>query len=245
MITPEAGGAPSAPPAPRMTAVVAFDLDGTLVDSVPDLAYCLGHALAALGFAAPSEADTHAWVGDGVDELVRRALAHAVRLDDAADRVADVPEPLVQKALDAFSRCYAEHLFVRSRLYPGVVETLDALSDRGVRVCCVTNKRVRYANALLEQAALLDRFELVIGGDSLPEKKPSPMPLVAAAERLGVAPSAATYVGDSHHDLDAARAAGWGFVWVSYGYRELSAAELGGAPRIDSLPELIGLLDVR
>lgn len=251
MIRPKTGGAISAPPAPDTTTVVAFDLDGTLVDSAPDLAYCLGRALESLGFAAPSEADTRAWVGDGVDELVRRALARAVPLDHAPERRAqagsgaDAIEPLVKPALEAFSRCYADHLFVRSRLYPGVVETLDALAARRVRLCCVTNKRIRYANALLEQAGLLDRFELVIGGDSVPEKKPSPMPLVAAAEQLGIEPSNATYVGDSHHDLNAARAAGWRFVWVSYGYRQLSAAELAGAPAIGSLPELLDTLRAR
>ncbi|MFS8607266.1 MAG: phosphoglycolate phosphatase [Gammaproteobacteria bacterium] len=249
MIRPHSGGAAPAPPALDSATVVAFDLDGTLVDSAPDLAYCLGQALESLGFAAPSEADTRAWVGDGVNELARRALANARPLAGSA---AQRPSPgsgdfetLVETTLDAFSRCYADNLFVRSRLYPGVVETLDALAARGVRLCCVTNKRIRFANALLEQADLLDRFELVIGGDSVPEKKPSPMPLDAAAERLGVAPSSAVFVGDSHQDLAAARAAGWRFVWVSYGYRQLSAAELGGAAAIDSLPELLDKLGAR
>jgi len=249
LIRPDSGGAAHAPPALDTATVVAFDLDGTLVDSAPDLAYCLGSALESQGFAAVSEADTRAWVGDGVNELVRRALAHAVPLDGGLAQRSrpgtDAFERLVETVLDEFSRCYADNLFVRSRLYPGVIETLDALSARGVRLCCVTNKRIRFANALLEQAGLLRRFEVVIGGDSVPERKPSPMPLNAAAERLGVAPSSAVFVGDSHQDLAAARAAGWRFVWVSYGYRQLSAAELGDAAAIDSLPELIDKLGAR
>jgi phosphoglycolate phosphatase len=217
--------------------VLAFDLDGTLVDSAPDLSFCLGQALEAAGFRAPTEADTRSWIGDGVEELIRRALEHGVACGSTA--AASNVEALVTSTLEAFSRCYAENLFVRSTLYPGAVETLDALRARGLRLCCVTNKRVRYANALLEEAGLRDRFEVVIGGDSVPEKKPSPMALDAAASRLGIPAAAAVFVGDSHHDMHAARAAGWRFVWASYGYRTIAPAELDAELTIDALPELI------
>ena len=130
------------------TSVLAFDLDGTLVDSVPDLAYSLGRALEAQGFRAPTEDETRSWVGDGVEELVRRALAHAVPLDVSGATPSDdsqaarddaASEALVAAVLDAFSRCYADNLFVRSRLYRGVVEALDTLRSRGFRLCCVTS----------------------------------------------------------------------------------------------------------
>lgn len=251
------------------TSVLAFDLDGTLVDSIPDLAYSLGYALEAHGFRAPSEDETRAWVGDGVEELVRRALAHAVPLDIGggstpnaspeaerdlhspstaaasdphAGTVDEAHEHLVTPVLEAFSRCYAENLFVRSRLYPGVVEALDTLRKRGFRLCCVTNKRLAYANDLLEQAGILDRFELVIGGDSLPEKKPSPMPLLAATERLGVAPAEMAFVGDSPQDMLAARAAGCVFVWASYGYQHIAPQERDAALTIGAVPELVEAL---
>src|SRR5690606_14233443 len=131
----------------------------------------------------------------------------------------------------------------RTRLYPGVPETLDALRGRGVRLACVTNKRLRFAEALLDQAGLLDRFELVLGGDSVAERKPSPMLLHAAAERLRIQPAVAAYVGDSYHDMHAAEAAGWRFVWVTYGYRQIPSDELVAAFAIDSMPELAERLD--
>ncbi len=114
-------------------------------------------------------------------------------------------------------------MFVRSRLYEGVPETLAALRERGMRLACITNKREHFARAVLEQAGILTRFALVIGGDTLRLKKPEPLPLYTAAERLGAAPEESIMVGDSHHDLHAAVAAGFAFVWASYGY----CADLG------------------
>jgi len=215
--------------------VLAFDLDGTLVDSVPDLNYCLGEAFESLGLARSTERDTRDWVGDGVEELVRRGLERSVPPAEA--------DALVSTAIERFSACYARNLYVRSRLYPGVAETLDELRARGIRLACVTNKRLRFAEALLAQAALLDRFELVLGGDSVPEKKPSPMLLDTAAARLGIAPDVAVYVGDSYHDMHAAQAAGWRFVWASYGYRQIPRDELVAKLTIDALPQLAERLD--
>jgi phosphoglycolate phosphatase len=143
--------------------------------------------------------------------------------------------------LAAFSTCYRRNLFERSELYPTVETTLDNLRARGIRICCVTNKRHAFSEALLREAGLRDRFELVIGGDSLPEKKPSPLPLKVAAQELGVAPTSATLVGDSPQDLRAARAAGFGFVFASYGYGKVDAAELGSSPRIARFAEIESL----
>lgn len=215
--------------------VLAFDLDGTLVDSVPDLNHCLGEAFESLGLEPSTERDTRAWVGDGVEELVRRGLERTVPPAEATD--------LLAAAIERFSACYADNLYVRTRLYPGVLETLDALRGQGLRLACVTNKRLRFAEALLDQAGFLDRFELVLGGDSVPERKPSPMLLHAAAERLGIAPAVAAYVGDSYHDMYAAQAAGWRFVWVTYGYRQIPRDELVAAFSIDAMPELAKRLD--
>jgi phosphoglycolate phosphatase len=222
--------------------LIAVDLDGTLVDSAPDIAHCLGRALASLGFAAPGEARTRGWIGDGIEILIARALADA---QGTPRHVAAPPargdDRLHADALAAFLACYAENLFVRSRLYPEVGATLDALVARGIRLCCITNKRAGFCEPLLELAGIRDRFELVLGGDSLPEKKPSPLPLTCAAQTLGIAPTQAALVGDSIQDLRAARAAGFAFVWATYGYCRISATELGTVPRIERFADLIPL----
>jgi phosphoglycolate phosphatase len=221
--------------------LLAIDLDGTLVDSAPDIAHCLGRALEAVGFEAPGEACTRVWIGDGLETLIGRALAHAAR---SAGRAPDGlrPEERHEAALRTFLDCYRDNLFVRSRLYPGVADTLDALRARGLTLCCITNKRFAFSETLLTQAGVRDRFALLLGGDSLPEKKPSPLPLLAAAERLGVAPSAATLVGDSHQDLRAARSAGYGFILATYGYGKVDETEAGAAPRIRKFADLGALL---
>jgi phosphoglycolate phosphatase len=219
----------------RKVKLLAIDLDGTLVDSAPDIAHCLGSALAAIGYPQPGEARTRVWIGDGLEVLIARAIAHGGgTLHDSISSA----ESRHQAALAAFLTCYAENLFVRSRLYPDVVATLDVLRERGVRLCCVTNKRFSFSEQLLVRAGIRDRFELLLGGDSLAEKKPSPLPLRVAAETLGVAPSAAALVGDSHQDLRAARAAGYGFVLASYGYGKIDETELASSPRIRTFADL-------
>ena len=220
--------------------LLAIDLDGTLVDSAPDIAHCLGAALEAIGYTPPGEARTRVWIGDGLEALLSRAIAHA-----GGEREPTASSEARHKAaLAAFLACYRDNLFVRSRLYPGVVETLDALRARGLKLCCVTNKRYAFSHELLVEAGIRDYFEPLLGGDSLPEKKPSPLQLKVAAQTLGVAPSAAVLVGDSHQDLRAARAAGYGFVLASYGYGKIDETELAGSPRIRSfadLPAALGL----
>jgi phosphoglycolate phosphatase len=219
--------------------LLALDLDGTLVDSAPDIAHCLGTALEAIGYPAPGEVRTRVWIGDGLETLIARAIAHGSGTQGESTPGGDTRH---KAALAAFLACYADNLFVRSRLYPSVLPTLEKLRTRGYRLCCITNKRFAFSDKLLVQAGIRDRFELLLGGDSLPEKKPSPLPLKTAAEALGIAPSAATLVGDSHQDLRAARGAGFGFVLASYGYGKVDETELGTSPRIQdftALPETL------
>ena len=226
----------------RKLELLALDLDGTLVDSAPDIAHCLGAALEAIGYPQPGEARTRAWIGDGLETLIARAIAHSGARHGSPLN----GEARHKAALAAFLACYAENLFVRSRLYPGVRSTLDALRADGYRLCCITNKRYSFSQELLVQAEIRDHFELLVGGDSLAEKKPSPLPLSVAAETLGVAAGAAVLVGDSHQDLRAARSAGFGFVLASYGYGKIDETELGASPRIrgfDELPGSIAALD--
>jgi phosphoglycolate phosphatase len=226
----------------RGIGLLAIDLDGTLVDSAPDIAHCLGCALEAVGFPAPGEARTRAWVGDGLETLIARALAAASAAHGAAAPQSASAEERHPAALRAFLACYGDNLFVRSRLYPGVADTLDRLLARGIRLACITNKRHSFSEALLDQAGILDRFELLLGGDSLPEKKPSPLPLTAAASTLGVDARAAALVGDSHQDMRAARGAGYQFIFASYGYGKVDETEAGAAPRIQRFAELTELL---
>jgi phosphoglycolate phosphatase len=223
---------------PRHIKLLAIDLDGTLVDSAPDIAHCLGAALEAVGFAAPGEARTRVWVGDGLETLIARALAHATQANDAARP----GERVHAAALDAFLACYRDNLFVRSRLYPEVAATLDGLLARGIRLCCITNKRHAFSEALLTSAGVRDRFELVLGGDSLAQKKPSPLQLDTAAGTLGVAASASMLLGDSHQDLRAARSAGYAFVFASYGYGKVDETELDTSPRIARFAQIATLV---
>jgi phosphoglycolate phosphatase len=220
--------------------LLAIDLDGTLVDSAPDIAHCLGRALEAIGYAPPGEARTRVWIGDGLETLIARAIAHG-----GGERDATLSgEARHKAALAAFLACYRDNLFVRSRLYPGVKETLDELRALKLKLCCITNKRYAFSHELLVAAGIRDYFEPLIGGDSLPEKKPSPLQLKVAAETLGVNPSASVLVGDSHQDLRAARAAGYGFVLASYGYGKIDETELGASPRIRSFADLPASLGV-
>ena len=233
---------PAPPPllSTRKIELLAVDLDGTLVDSAPDIAHCLGSALEAVGYTRPGESRTRVWIGDGLETLIARALSHASQTETAAagSPAFATAEARHRAALDAFLACYGSNLFSRSRLYPDALATLDALRNRGLRLCCITNKRFSFSEQLLAQAGVLGRFELLLGGDSLPEKKPHPLPLNVAAERLGIPAAAAALVGDSHQDLRAARSAGYAFVLASYGYGKIDETELADSPRIRKFAEL-------
>ena len=218
--------------APRM---ILIDLDGTLVDSVPDLAFCVDEMMRRLGREPYGEDRVRDWVGNGVERLVRRALIG--RLEGEPD------EDEFQRAYPIFLELYAENTSKRSRLYPGVLEGLEWLSAQGYHLGCVTNKAARFTEPLLEDLGIARFFALRLAGDSLPRKKPDPLPLLHAAEHFGVTPADSLMVGDSVSDVKAARAAGFAIVCVSYGYnhgRDIREARPDAV--IDSLAELPGLL---
>lgn len=217
-------------------AMILIDLDGTLIDSVPDLAFCVDAMMTELGLPARGEVAVRNWVGNGVERLVQRALCND--LDGQPDAA------LFERALPVFMRLYQENTSQRSCLYPGVREGLDLLQAQAYRLGCVTNKAERFTLPLLRDKDILDRFELVVSGDTLEKKKPDPMPLLYAAERFGVAPTDSLMVGDSRSDVKAARAAGFRIVCMTYGYNH--GADIREEhpdvvlDRLDQLPELLG-----
>lgn len=190
--------------------LVLIDVDGTLVDSVPDLAYCADQMMLQLGLPERGEVAVRQWVGNGVEKLVKRALVN--NLDGEPDNA------VFEQALPIFWRLYENNICVRSCLYDGVIEGLDYLRGEGYRLGCVTNKARSFTMPLLEQIGIAAYFELAICGDDTPRKKPDPLPLLTAAEQLQIAPEQALMLGDSKSDVQAARAAGFQIICMSYGY---------------------------
>ena len=220
---------------PRM---ILIDVDGTLVDSVPDLAYCVDELMRALDRPPHGEARVRNWVGNGVERLVRRALIG--QLDG------EPPEEDYARAYPVFLELYAENTSKRSRLYPGIREGVDWLQAQGYLLGCVTNKAAQFTIPLLQDLGVLDRFGIVVSGDTLPVKKPDPAPLLHAAKHFGVTAAESLMVGDSVSDVKAARAAGFQIVCMSYGYNhgvDIRTAQPDAV--IDSLVELRGLLPPR
>jgi phosphoglycolate phosphatase len=215
--------------------MVLIDLDGTLVDSVPDLAYCVDELMTRLGRPPYGEAAVRNWVGNGVERLVRRALIGA--LDGEPD------EADFKRAYPIFLDLYRENTSARSILYPGVPEGLDYLKANGYPLGCVTNKAAQFTEPLLQELGVWDYFALVVSGDTLPQQKPDPAPLLHAAAHFGVAPGDALMIGDSVSDVKAARAAGFHIVCMSYGYnhgQDIRLAEPDAV--IDSMAEFPGLI---
>jgi phosphoglycolate phosphatase len=215
--------------------MILIDVDGTLVDSVPDLAYCVDEMMKQLDRPVHGEDRVRNWVGNGVERLVRRALIG--QLDGEPDEADFV------RAYPIFLELYAENTSKRSLLYPGVREGLDYLKACGYRLGCVTNKAAQFTLPLLRDLGVHDDFELIISGDTLPKKKPDPLPLLHAAEHFGVAPGHALMIGDSQSDVKAARAAGFQIVCMSYGYNHgEDIRDYHPDAVIDSLVEIKGLI---
>ena len=220
----------------RKPAMILIDVDGTLVDSVPDLAFCVDEMMKALGREVCGEARVRDWVGNGVERLVRRALTGTLKGEpDEAD---------FERAYPIFLELYAENTSKRSCLYPGVRDGLDWLKAKNYRLGCVTNKAAQFTEPLLKDLVVYDDFSVVISGDTLTKKKPDPAPLLHAAELLGCEPAAALMIGDSVSDVAAARAAGFQIVCMSYGYNHgVDIRESAPDAVIDTLTEIIPLLE--
>jgi len=211
--------------------LVMFDLDGTLVDSVPDLAAAVDQVLALRNRPAAGVARVKDWVGNGALVLVRRALA------DSIDH-ANVDEAEAQAALADFMQAYSGG-HDATTVYPGVSALLDWLRARQVALAVITNKPERFVAPLLQEKGL-GRFDWIIGGDTLPVKKPDPAGLLQVMSAAGVTAQQSLFVGDSRNDVLAARAAGVRVVAVSYGYNHGRSVALEEPDLlVDSLDALI------
>ncbi|MEM5426159.1 phosphoglycolate phosphatase [Paraburkholderia ferrariae] len=195
--------------APRIEAAL-IDLDGTMVDTADDFAAGLNGMLAQLDADETTREEVMGYVGKGSEHLIRSVLAPRF----AADNV----EARFDEALALYQDEYAKINGRHTHLYPDVKAGLAALRDQGIKLACVTNKPHRFAVELLQQYGLAQYFEVVLGGDSLAKKKPDPLPMLTACERLGVKPAAAVAIGDSENDAIAGRAAGMATLTVPYGY---------------------------
>jgi phosphoglycolate phosphatase len=197
---------------PLPVKAVMIDLDGTMLDTVADLAVAVNLMLKELGQPPLPEEQVRNFVGKGIPNLVKRALAR--------DLNAEADAALFETALPLYLDCYERANGKHTVVYAGVREGLDALKKTGFPLACVTNKSERFTLPLLEQMQLADYFALVVAGDTLPRKKPDPLPLTHVCEQLAIAPRDMLMIGDSLNDTLAARAAGCPVFCVPYGYNE-------------------------
>ena len=205
--------------------LLGFDLDGTLVDTAEEIAAAANAALADVGVAPRPPAEIAALIGSGTRELVRRLRERALE-----GRPPQAGAPAYEALLARFDAHYAEVAGRGARPYPGARETLARLRAGGVRLACVTNKEARFAARVLRSSGLDDCFDLVVGGDTLPERKPHPAVFAHVLAALGGRPATSAHVGDSRIDVETARGAGvaaWAGPW---GYN-------GGASVAEAAPD--------
>ncbi|MBS4097126.1 MAG: phosphoglycolate phosphatase [Sulfuricella sp.] len=195
---------------PLAVKAVMLDLDGTLLDTAPDIAEAAQRMLRDLGMAPVDLAKIQSFIGNGIANLVKRALTGEMH--------GKPDEALFARALPVFQKHYAEVLTLKTQPYPGVMEGMDALRQAGFPLACITNKAEIFTSPLIETMGLKDYFALVLSGDSLPKKKPDPLPLLHACEFFGCQPGEMLLVGDSTNDTQAAHAAGCHVFLVPYGY---------------------------
>jgi phosphoglycolate phosphatase len=210
---------------------IAFDLDGTLVDSLPDLVAAANAMREHLGMEALHDQRIREHVGDGLASLVHRAIT------DERDTLAEHAQ--WEEGFSFFVQYYRQHLTTHTTIYPGVVTGLSLFKALNLPLVIATNKPERLTVPLLQELSLADDFSLILGGDTLPEKKPSGLPLTHASQVLGIAPENLLMVGDSANDVSAARAAGCPVAVVRYGYAD---AETLGADHVVS--DLTALYDM-
>lgn len=192
--------------------LIIFDLDGTLIDSVPDLATSVNFMLQSLGKDTFDENTIRSWVGNGASTLVKRALSSSTVIDTS------ISDDFFEKALLIFLKHYAQNLCVKTKMYDGVEHTLYALKEKNYILSIVTNKPYEFIEPILSKLGIEDLFSYYIGANSLEVKKPHPKPLLHVCERFSVEVQNAIMIGDSKNDIQAANSAKMQSIAVSYGY---------------------------
>jgi phosphoglycolate phosphatase len=215
-----------------LPATIVFDLDGTLVDTAPDLCAALNHALGVLGRPGVPADDVRHMVGHGARKLLEKGLA----------ATGTMTPDLVEAGVAPFLAFYADHVAVGSRPYPGVEAALVALSAAGSRLAICTNKPVALSRALVSALGWDARFAANLGYDSVPVPKPDPAHLFAAIAAAGGDPATTVFVGDSITDTTTARAAGIPVIAVSFGFSDRPVLDLGADLVIDHYDELLPAL---
>ncbi|QDQ25258.1 phosphoglycolate phosphatase [Chitinimonas arctica] len=208
---------------------IALDLDGTLLDTIADLAAAANAMRREHSLPDLPQARLESFVGGGMGQLVHRALTD--------DRDGQAHPELHEAGVASFCRHYDRLLAVATRPYPGVLEGLQAMRDMGLPLAVITNKPIRFTVPVLQRTGLADYFEIVLGGDSLPEKKPHPLPLLTACAQWGIQAAELLMIGDSHFDRDAADNAGSPCLLLRYGYDDISGLACTG--HIDNLVEAV------
>ncbi len=208
---------------------ILFDLDGTLVDTAPDLAAATDHALVQAGRSAIGLESVRSMVGDGARALIEKGFRAS----------GGMPAPEVfEAAFNDFMVYYGRHIAATSRPFPGVATCLAALAEQGYALAVCTNKPESLSRSLLDQLGLSGFFGAVVGGDSLPVRKPDPGHIRGTLDKLGTDFNWAAMVGDSANDVNAAKAAGLPCVVVSFGYTQIAPKDLGGDCLIDHFADL-------
>jgi phosphoglycolate phosphatase len=197
---------------PLPVKAVMIDLDGTLLDTAADLAAAANSMLRELGKNEQPLETIQSYIGKGIQKLVKRSLTGSLDGEPGVE--------LLERAMPIYEREYAKTLCVNTRPYPGVLDGLNVLREAGFHLACVTNKAEAFTLPLLRAAGLAEYFDITLSGDSLPRKKPDPMPLLHACSHFNILPSEMLLIGDSLNDAQAARAAGCHIFCVPYGYNE-------------------------
>lgn len=216
----------------RSPATIVFDLDGTLVDTAPDLTRAMNHVLRHFGRREVDAAEVRDLVGHGA----RRTLARGLALTGGGD------EALLDVGVPLFLEHYTANLCAESRAWPGVEAALERLEADGHVLGICTNKPVRLAEQLVEALGWGGRFAAILGGDSLAVRKPDPAPVHETIARAHGEIARAVFVGDSRVDVDAARAAGLPIIVTAFGYSEVPARELGADAVLDAFADLLPAL---
>jgi phosphoglycolate phosphatase len=190
---------------------VFFDLDGTLIDSMPDIEVAIQQAAVKLGLPAPEASKVRTWIGNGAGALAARVLADSIDIPQQQD-------PQYDALLAGYMHAYGELKHAYSSIYPGVNQWLQTLQQQQVKLAVITNKAARFTRSILDHFGILHYFDEIYCGDTFSEKKPHPMPLLKACEAFSIAPEQALMVGDSRNDILAAHNAGVRSLAVRGGY---------------------------